>query len=147
MDAIEDLRSRTARASKTGDPHSLKEQFKFMHSHERVAFYWSENSFVLFFKPPMGGSAFQITRCDIKTGNERIKISMLPVRNKLSYLTYILVATTVFICFITGLIIEAAGLVIAIPIIFLVFSFVLFLIRRQNRKEVKWFLEDLVAKE
>lgn len=139
------LRELTKNASAEGNPETYKEQFQFWFSGERFRFYWQEDSFVLFFKPPMSGRHFEVAQCTISMENERAKIRFESATSKIG-----LLISRIFLFSIPVIVLSAwlSNNRPFIPIAFvpLMAWLAILLINRQHRKEVRWFLEDMVKK-
>jgi hypothetical protein len=129
--------------TRSGDPGTVREQFRFLISGDRVAFYWQNSSFILFHKAPMGGHAFQVVTGQILEENGKVKIEMQCRMNKIER-CFNIAATIAVVLTVLIMIFLKENAVIAIIILFPVVCLVSWLINRHNRKEAKWFLQDLV---
>ncbi|CAN5332928.1 hypothetical protein BH09BAC5_BH09BAC5_02680 [soil metagenome] len=141
---IDELRKMTQQANHNGNPNSLIEQFKFIRSRDKVAFYWIDDSFTLFFKAPMERNSCQVVFCKVRIENGQIKISARPTLNRVAYTRNLILSILTVICLTLGLILREESF-LAIPFMYPFVAGVLFLINRHCRKELKWFLERLVS--
>jgi hypothetical protein len=141
---MEELRLKTRQVTRKGDPNSVAEQFKFRISSRKAAFYWSEDSFVLFLKPRGNTTFFQVVFCSINIENEKVKIHIQPTLNRITYFLNYFITAAMLISLLIGLILRQEAF-LALPIMFPFVALVGWLVNRHNRKETKWFLDDLVA--